>query len=133
MSATFADTSYYLALVNADDECHALATEITPELEEPMVTTAWVLTEVANTLRRGPDRALATRLIRKCHADPRVTVVPPTKELFDAGFELFVRRPDKDWSLTDCISFVVMREQGLREALTTDRHFEQAGFVVLLR
>jgi len=61
MSLAFADTSYYLALVNADDEFHALATEITPELDGPMVTTAWVLAEVGNTLRRGHDRALAVR------------------------------------------------------------------------
>ena len=133
MSATFADTSYYLALVNPDDEFHALASEITPELDGPMVTTAWVLTELANALRRGPDRSLAVRLIRKCHVDPRVTIIPPTKALFDAGFELFARRADKEWSLTDCISFLVMREQGLRDALSADRHFEQAGFTILLK
>ncbi|MBM4037393.1 MAG: type II toxin-antitoxin system VapC family toxin [Planctomycetes bacterium] len=133
MSAVFADTSYYLALVNADDEFHALATDITPELDGPMVTTAWVLTEVGNTLRRGHDRALAVRLIRKCQTDPRVTVVPPSKELFDSGFEMFARRADKEWSLTDCISFVVMRERGIHDALSTDRHFEQAGFTILLK
>ena len=56
----------------------------------------------------------------------------PTAELFDEGFDLYCRRPDKDWSLTDCVSFVVMQQRGLREAFTADRHFEQAGFVALL-
>jgi hypothetical protein len=65
--------------------------------------------------------------------DAEVTIVPPGPELFEAGLKLYSQREDKDWTLTDCISFVVMERMGIREALTGDHHFEQAGFTVLLR
>jgi predicted nucleic acid-binding protein len=70
--------------------------------------------------------------IRDLQHDSRVTIVPPSFDFFERGFDLFCARVDKDWSLTDCISFVVMQERGLTEALTADRHFEQAGFTILL-
>jgi predicted nucleic acid-binding protein len=60
-------------------------------------------------------------------------IIPPTQQLFDAGFELYRKRPDKNWSLTDCISFTVMQERSITEALTGDHHFEQAGFAALLK
>ena len=60
-------------------------------------------------------------------------IVPASRELFQRGVELFTQRPDKDWSLTDCPSYVVMKEQDIEDALTTDPHFEQAGFTVLLK
>jgi len=60
-------------------------------------------------------------------------VVEPSAELFAAGVAFYAGRPDKDWPLTDCISFVVMEREGIREALTGDRYFEQAGFVALLK
>ncbi|MFI5381207.1 MAG: type II toxin-antitoxin system VapC family toxin [Tepidisphaerales bacterium] len=66
-------------------------------------------------------------------SDPSVTVVRASAELFERGRELFRNRPDKDWSLTDCLSFVTMEGHGLRDALTADHHFEQAGFNVLIK
>lgn len=71
-------------------------------------------------------------LMEALRGDPHVTIVPPTQEWFDRGIALYAKRPDKAWSLTDCISFVVMEQMGLTEALTADRHFAQAGFTVLL-
>ncbi len=65
--------------------------------------------------------------------DPEVTIAPPSEELFAAGVDLYSRRPDKEWSLTDCISFIVMQEEGISDALTGDRHFEQAGYRTLLK
>ena len=62
-----------------------------------------------------------------------IEIVPASSELFSKGFAFFTSRPDKDWSFTDCISFVVMRERGITNALTADHHFEQAGFVALLK
>ena len=76
--------------------------------------------------------ALFVQLYRDLADDRRVTIVPPAQDLFDEGIELYAQCPDKDWSLIDCISFVVMREYNLTDALTADRHFEQAGFRVLL-
>jgi hypothetical protein len=59
-------------------------------------------------------------------------VIPLTKEGYDRAFRLFRDRPDKEWSLVDCLSFVVMTERGITEALTTDHHFRQAGFTIML-
>jgi predicted nucleic acid-binding protein len=73
------------------------------------------------------------RLLAALRADPACITLPATQDVFDAGVELYARRPDKAWSLTDCISFVVMQEHDIREALTGDRHFEQAGFIALLK
>jgi hypothetical protein len=64
--------------------------------------------------------------------NPFVSIIPPSQEVFDLGLDLYAQRPDKDWSLTDCISFIVMRQHGLTDALTGDRHFQQAGFKALL-
>jgi predicted nucleic acid-binding protein len=132
MRALFADTFYYLALLSADDAAHDLAVKCSNELHVHTVTTAWVLTEVADAFCNSPERRIAVILLEKLRRSPTVTIVPPTQELFDRGFSLYASRPDKDWSLTDCISFVVMQQQGLTEALTGDRHFEQAGFKALL-
>lgn len=133
MRTVFADTSYYVALTNPDDEYAGAACEHTGGFGGLLLTTAWVLTEVANHLRHVPNRPLLLSLVADLRDDPRVTIIPPSPGLFDRGLALFAERPDKEWSLTDCISFVVMREQGLSEALTSDHHFEQAGFVALLR
>ena len=72
------------------------------------------------------------RLYQDLLTDEAVTIIPPDAALFDRGLALYASRLDKDWSLTDCISFVAMQEQGLEEALTGDQHFAQAGFSVLL-
>ncbi|MBI4581577.1 MAG: type II toxin-antitoxin system VapC family toxin [Planctomycetes bacterium] len=72
-------------------------------------------------------------MIDDLSADSAVEIVPFSEELFRAGIELYRDRPDKSWSLTDCLSFVVMQRQVLVEALTRDHHFEQAGFTVLLK
>ena len=66
-------------------------------------------------------------------ADPTAIVVAPDVRLYDAGLRLYADRLDKNWSVTDCISFLAMRERRIVEALTTDHHFEQAGFVALLK
>ena len=73
------------------------------------------------------------RLVPHLRSDPQTKILPATRELLERGFDLFARRPDKDWSLTDCVSFVVMQDESLNEALTTDHHFEQAGFTALLK
>jgi uncharacterized protein len=91
-----------------------------------------VLTEVADALSAPPFRPSFLRLLAALRKDPASTVVPPTAALFEAGVSLFAERSDKDWTLTDCMSFVVMREYGITEALTGDRHFQQAGFTALL-
>src|SRR5439155_1487419 len=97
------------------------------------VTTEYILVETGGLLSRPEDRPTYVNLVRDLESDPAVLIVPASRALFRAGFKLFADRPDKQWSLVDCISFVVMKQRRLKEALTTDRHFVQAGFRALLR
>jgi predicted nucleic acid-binding protein len=132
MMARFADTSYYVALVNPHDEHHEAAQVLTEQLEGSIITTDWVLTELGNFLCRGKNRSLFLSLLTDLRDDPSVLIISYEQLLYKLGLDLFAHRPDKDWSLTDCVSFVVMEQQHLHEALTTDHHFEQAGFRKLL-
>lgn len=132
MTPVFADTFYFLALINPRDMAHARAVGFSEKQEMPVLTTAWVLTEVADALSRPPGRSIVTALLRDLEADTLFTILPPDPILFRQGFDLYASRPDQSWSLTDCISFAAMRQHGLTESLTGDRHFEQAGFKALL-
>jgi uncharacterized protein len=131
----FADTFYFIALLNPSDAAHEPASSFGRGKRQrpPILTTGFVLTEVADALCHQSQRELFINLLKVLRARRFFTIVPPSEGLFDAGVELYSRRPDKDWSLTDCISFHVMRDQGISEALTADKHFEQAGFVALLK
>ena len=97
-----------------------------------IVTTRWVLAEVCDGLAGTANRQLAANLVSRIVASEQFRVLPGSDELFARGFDLYRRRADKGWSLTDCISFVVMGDEKLTDALTGDRHFEQAGFTALL-
>jgi len=133
MNAVFADTYYYLAFLSESDAAHDRAVRLSRDLAGKTVTTAWVLTEVADALAAPPQRFLFLALYERLRSNPNVTIVPPAAATFEQGVELYARRPDKSWSLTDCISFAVMQEYGLSDALTGDHHFEQAGFRALLK
>lgn len=133
MRDVFADTFYFLALLGPDDLSHEKAIAATVGRTGRLVTTAWVVTELANALHRTIDRPAFLDTLAALRADDGVVLLPPDQVLFDAGLDLYARRSDKEWSLTDCISFVVMRERGITDALTGDHHFEQAGFVALLK
>ncbi len=132
MNAAFADTSYYLAIVGPNDQWHAAAVAWGARHRGPCVTTDYVLTELGNTLVRGDDRRLFLDLLSAIRGDANTTVVAASAELMQAGVDLFAKRPDKTWSLTDCTSFVSMTGRGLTDALTADHHFVQAGFRALL-
>ncbi len=133
MSTVFADTWYYLALLNQDDVAHERVLQWSLHVKRPALVTDFVLIEVGNTFSREPFRTKFTELVRLLRADANTTVIRASRELVDSGIDLFSRREDKEWSLTDCISFVVMREHGITEALTGDHHFEQAGFIIPLK
>ncbi len=133
MKPCFADSFYYLALLSPDDAAHRQAREVTMSLSRPIVTTAWILTEVGDALRMEGRRKAFLGLMDALRSDPDASVVPPSEDLFVRGVGLYADRLDKQWSLTDCISFVVMRERQIEDALTGDHHFEQAGFVALLK
>jgi hypothetical protein len=133
MTAVFADTSFYIALVNPRDAAHPAAMDFVRQFRGKSVTTEYVLVEVGNWLARSGDRGVFLNLLKDLRADSRATIVAGSHALFEAGLGLFSGRPDKGWSMTDCISFAVMAQHQLTEALTADHHFEQAGFKVLLK
>ena len=132
MKTIFGDTYYFLAVGSDIDQGHQRAAQYAASYQGRIVTTEWVLTEVGDALSSPAQRARFLELLELISDDENSLVVEASHELFERGVALFSQRPDKEWSLTDCISFVVMEEQGITEALTADRHFEQAGFTVLL-
>ena len=133
MNAVFADSFFYFALINRHDPAHARAV-VHAELDDRrVVTSQWVLTEVADGLSAPKWRPIVRGLFDELERNANVRIEPCSDALFRSGFELYSSRPDKDWSLTDCISFLFMERNGISEALTGDHHFEQAGFVALLK
>ena len=102
------------------------------EKDTKLFTTEMVLFELANALSSVELRGKAIILIDELQTLPNVQIVWSSVELFEKAWTLYCERPDKEWSLTDCASFVVMKERGINLAFTSDKHFEQAGFVRLL-
>jgi len=128
----FVDTLFVIALVNSRDQYHAKATELALKYESvPLLVTDAVLLEIGNGLARG-FKDEATEVINSFFLSEEVEVVHLTPELFKRGFDLYQKYKDKDWGLIDSISFVVMGERGVTDALTFDRHFEQAGFNAMM-
>ncbi len=132
MNASFADSFYFLALLNPRDAAHDRAVAASRALPGRLVTTDYILIEVADALSSPRDRPRFLALLDALAADPDTAIIPADGDLFRRGTDLFRARADKDWPLTDCLSFVVMADLGLTEALTGDRHFLQAGFRPLL-
>jgi predicted nucleic acid-binding protein len=124
----FADTFALIAWLNPHDNAHARVTAYLDGFTGRLVTTEWVLMELADALSAPEARATTVEFLRAVRADPLFDVVGYGQGVYQTGFDLFATRPDKSWSLTDCISFGVMAERGIRDALTADHHFEQAGF-----
>lgn len=133
MKAVFGDSLFFIALLNERDQFHAAACALAAAGPLSILTTRWILAEVADALASAPWRERAAVLLGRSVANPHLRVIRDSDRLFDLGCDLYRKRPDKDWSLTDCISFVVMADEGLTDALTADKHFEQAGYVALLR
>ncbi len=130
--AAFADSFYFIALLNRKDRHNAEVVRLLQGWNRPLVTTTWVLVEVADALATPSLRGAVHRFLSNAAADPNLQLIPADPIWYDRGLDLFGRRPDKGWSLTDCISFAVMAELGLKDALTGDRHFDQAGFRAIL-
>lgn len=131
MNVVFADTFFYLALLDERDPAHTEALALS-RTTWAIVTTEFILLELGNACARVEDHADFLALLAGIRASPRTRIVAMNSRLLQRGLDLFAARPDKHWSLTDCISFVVMQDEQLIEALTGDRHFEQAGFKPLL-
>ena len=134
--STFLDTAYALALAVAKDRHHERALNLADQLEStgtPLVTTRPVLLEIGDALSKQGRRPAAVELLNALESDPNVEIIPLSESLYQQAVQLYTQRPDKEWGLTDCVSFVVMKSRGITDALTTDEHFQQAGFRALLR
>lgn len=135
MPTTLVDTAAWIALVNTRDELHKRAEQIMAELRRSnatLVTTEFVLLEVANAFCAAAWRGKVIRLIDGLRSLPNVRIIEAESSLLADGWRLYCSRLDKEWSLTDCVSLAVMHKEQINQAFTSDHHFEQAGFVKLL-
>ncbi|MGH7487812.1 MAG: type II toxin-antitoxin system VapC family toxin [bacterium] len=128
----FADTAFWIGLVVKQDQFHDQAQRWSLRITGRITTTAAVLLETANALSRPAWRAHGVALIEHLQRRADVNVIEFSSDLWRRGWDLYRQRPDKDWSLTDCISFEAMQDAKLVDALTTDDDYRQAGFRALL-
>jgi len=124
----FMDTFAFIAWSNPRDAAYSQVSEYMESFVGRIIMTEWVLMELADARSKSTVRQELVQFIRRIRTAPFIEIIPFDRPVYDRGFDLFAARPDKDWSLTDCISFAVMTQRGLTEALTADHHFEQAGF-----
>ncbi len=132
----FLDTAYAIALSSESDKYHERALNLAEQLEKAatrLVTTRAIQLGIGNALSKQRYRHAAIQLLDALEADPAVEIIPLTETLYLQALQLYRERQDKEWGLVDCISFIVMAERSLTEALTTDEHFQQAGFRALLK
>jgi predicted nucleic acid-binding protein len=136
MKKVFVDTAAWLALLNIDDIWHQQAKQIRLELVKQnyiFITTEFVLLEVGDALCSQVLRKNTANFLNNIYQLKSTKIVTLSQDLLQLGLSLYEQRLDKDWGLTDCISFVVMQREQIQEAFTSDKHFEQAGFIRLLQ
>jgi predicted nucleic acid-binding protein len=133
MRTVFADAFYFVARLNRRDQHHERVISFSRDFRAKLVTTDWVLMEVADALAKSECRSRIREFFSHLRQSPGSEVVPASRDSLDKALEMYHEHTDKEWTLTDCVSFVVMRERGITEALTQDHHFEQAGFIALLK
>ena len=139
MRLFYVDSPFYIALLHVRDRFHSLAVQLYDELAtDPrvvFVTTESVLVETLTRLSKYGAylRRKAAEFALGLPDEPRVIVEDQTRTLFRAGLDLYRRRLDKNYSMTDCMSMVVCRERGITDVLTADHDFEQEGFTILLK
>jgi uncharacterized protein len=135
-SSLFLDTSFTIAQVSTNDQYNQKARFWSEKIQAdriPLITTQAVLLEIGNALSNRRFRQITVTLLEYFAVSESIQIIPLTDDLYNKAFNLFRSRPDKDWGLVDCISFVVMTERNITSALTADEHFIQAGFTALLR
>jgi uncharacterized protein len=131
----FADTCYWIATINPRDNLHSRTMVVMQSLQPfRLITSDMVLVEVLNAFGDWGEyiRRAAVAAIQEITADTSTEIVPQTRRLFQEALDLYRQRPDKDWSLTDCASFIIMNKREITEALTNDIHFIQSGYSALI-
>ena len=131
MSAVLADAFYFLARLNRWDQHHQRVVKFSRTFHARLLTTDWILMEVADALAKSECRPRLRDFMLHLRRSSICEIVPATRELVDHALDLYNQHADKEWTLTDCASFVIMRERNVTEALTEDHHFVQAGFKAL--
>lgn len=134
MNPVFLDSGYLVALENTRDEHHLRARKHWQSFSRsliPILTTSYVLDEAVTYLNSRGHHAKAVEIGTRLLTSPSTELVHVDEELFRSGWSYFTSRPDKRFSLTDCISFVLMRQRDITDALAFDAHFTQAGFRTL--
>ena len=133
MATLFADTFYFIALLDSSDPSHTPSVAWSRQKGVSFLTTEYVLIELADAFHAPGQREEFVVFQDALRIDAKFRVLASNPQPYAKGLDLFRRRRDKHWQLTDCISFAVMKEHHIREALTGDVHFEQAGFAALLK
>ncbi len=136
MKTVFADTGYWIALINTKDSLHQKARQLTLQISPiKIITSEIVLSELLNSFsKQGSFLKQATvNLVNRSYNNPNIEIIPQTPELFRQALNFYNQRLDQQWSHTDCSSFIIMQKYKIMEALAYDKHFEQAGFIALLR
>ena len=133
MNVVFADAFYFVARLNRRDQHHGRVVAFSRNFRAQTLTTDWVLMEVADALAKSECRPRVRDFILHLRQSAAGEIVPASRELLDRALDLYHQHRDKQWTLTDCLSFEVMREREIASALTEDHHFEQAGFTALLK
>ena len=131
----FVDTVAWIALLDKSDFLHEKARAVLEELARQkyrLVTTEFILLELGDGFSAVGQRQQALEFIEELRELEILRIIPVTQSLLGKGWELYAKRPDKSWQVTDCVSFVVMQEEEITTAFTADRHFEQAGFIKLM-
>jgi uncharacterized protein len=133
MTLVFADAFYFVARLNRRDQHHQRVLNFSRDFHAKILTSDWVLMEVADALAESESRRRVRDFILHLRQNTACEIIPASRELLDRALESYQQHADKQWTLTDCISFTIMRDRKVNEALTGDRHFEQAGFIALLK
>jgi len=133
MKLVFADTFYFLAVFNPDDQYHQQTRSLSKQMQARYLTTECVLVEMADAMANVFSRSKVSSIVAGIHASPQWEIAAASSVQLQRALQFYDQHRDKAWTLTDCTSFLIMRERGITEALTGDRHFEQAGFIALLK
>ncbi len=133
MKVVFADAFYFVARLNRRDQHHERVLNFSRDFRARILTSDWVLMEVADALAKFESRSRVRDFILHLRQSVACKIVPASRELLDSALDLYHLHTDKEWTLTDCVSFAIMRDRNVKDALTGDKHFEQAGFAALLK
>jgi predicted nucleic acid-binding protein len=135
MNQVFLDTSALIALAVKSDEFHGRAVAVRSQLTESgarIVTSQWVLVEFLNAMRFIGTRLVAANMVDALRHSGKTTIVPAGESDWQSSIGLYRERLDKEWSLVDCTSMLICRQLSINQVFTSDHHFTQAGFEILL-